>query len=180
MPLTEAALVVVDVQAGFDDPSWGRRNNPSCEENLAVLLGAWHEAKLPIVLVHHDSTDPRSPLAVGSAGNHYKRLIDPTIASLSISKQVHSAFYGEPDLHAWLQERGVRSVAVCGITTDHCCETTTRMAGDLGYDTYLVLDATHTFDRRHPDGSEVDASTADVIGELQQTSTQPEAQSKDE
>lgn len=151
------------------------------------------------MLVHHDLTDPRSPLAVGSAGNHYKRLIDPTIAWLSISKQVHSAFYGEPDLHQWLQARGLRSVAVCGITTDHCCETTTRMAGDLGYDTYLVLDATYTFDRRHPDGSYLDAdaisrasaaqlhgefatvlSTADVIGALQQRSAQPEAQSRDD
>ncbi|MDQ6874231.1 MAG: isochorismatase family protein [Actinomycetota bacterium] len=117
MPLTEAALVVVDVQAGLSDASWGRRNNAACEESVAALLRTWNDA------------------------------------ALSISKQVHSAFYGEPDLHQWLQAQGLRSVAVSGITTDHCCETTTRMAGDLGYDTYLVLDATHTFDRRHPDGS---------------------------
>ena len=58
---------------------------------------------------------------------------------------------GEPDLHAWLQEHGITGVAICGIQTNVCCETTARMASDLGYDTLFVLDATHTFDLRVSD-----------------------------
>lgn len=70
---------------------------------------------------------------------------------------MNSSFYGEPDLHAWLQGEGLSEVVICGITTNHCCETTARMAGNLGYDTYLALDATHTFDRTAPDGTVVPA-----------------------
>lgn len=74
-----------------------------------------------------------------------------------ISKSVNSSFHGSPDLHAWLGERGLSSIAVCGITTNHCVETTARVGGNLGYDVLMVLDACHTFDRRGPDGNVVTA-----------------------
>ena len=156
MPLTDAALVVIDVQRGFDDPSWGSRNNPECERNVVALLDHWRTADRPVVLVRHDSATTGSPLGVGSEGNGFKPGVDGP-ADVLVSKQVHSAFYGAPDLHDWLTRRGIGSVAVCGITTDHCCETTARMAGDLGYETFFIADATHTFDRTLPDGTVVAA-----------------------
>jgi nicotinamidase-related amidase len=154
VPLTDAALVVIDVQRGFDDPTWGPRNNPDCESNVVALLDHWRTAGRPVVLVRHDSAAAGSPLSVGSDGNSFKPGVEGP-ADLVVTKQVHSAFYGAPDLHDWLARRGIGSIAVCGITTDHCCETTTRMAGDLGYETFFVADATHTFDRRLPDGTVV-------------------------
>ena len=50
----------------------------------------------------------------------------------------------QPSLRGWLQERGISQLFICGITTNHCCETTARMGGNLGYDVEFVLDATHT------------------------------------
>ena len=148
------ALIVIDVQAGFDDPSWGRAGNPEMEGNIDRLLGAWRRLGLPVVFVRHDSDEEGSPLAAGTAGNRLKVAGEP---DLLVTKKVHSAFYGRPDLDRWLQERGISRLAICGIATDHCCETTARMAGDLGYEADLVLDATRAFDRRTPAGVAVSA-----------------------
>jgi len=151
------ALIVVDVQQGFDDSvHWGPRNNPDCETNIAVLIEAWREHRQPVLFVRHDSTEPDSPLRPGTPGNAFQPFLTGT-PDLLVCKSVNSAFYGEPDLHAWLQQRGIRDIAVCGITTNHCCETTARMAANLGYNVYFVLDATHTHDRRALDGTTLKA-----------------------
>lgn len=150
------ALIVVDVQRGFDDPAWGPRNNPACEQNIARLLATWRSAGLPVVLVRHDSTTPGSPLAPGQGGNEFKDGIDGP-HDLLVAKSVNSAFLGEPDLAQWLRAAGIGAVTICGITTNHCCETTARMAGNLGFRSRFVIDATHTFDRRARSGEVVAA-----------------------
>jgi nicotinamidase-related amidase len=150
------ALIVIDVQRGFDDPYWGRRNNPDCERNVAALLDHWRRRGGPVVFVRHDSEEPGSPLAPESPGNAFKDVVtgEPDVL---VTKTVNSAFHGDPSLQGWLDERGVRSIYICGITTNHCCETTARIGGNLGYDVRFVLDATHAFDRPDPDGNLVRA-----------------------
>ncbi len=150
------ALVVVDVQRGFDDPQWGPRNNPACDHNIARLVAAWRERSWPLIHVRHDSDDSSSSLHPDSLGNQLKPYL-PERCDLLVVKQVNSAFHGTPDLDAWLRNAGVGTLVVCGITTNHCCETTARVGGNLGYEVYFVLDATHTFDREGPDGSRLTA-----------------------
>ena len=161
--LDRTALVVVDVQRAFDDDPgyWGRRNNPDCEANIARLIAAWREAGRPLVYVRHEFE---------SYDHAFKDVVtgDP---DLLVSKQVNSAFYGSPDLDAWLRENGIGSIALCGITTDHCVETTARMGANLGYDVLFVLDATHTFDRTGPDGT---VMTADELARATATSLHEE------
>jgi nicotinamidase-related amidase len=156
MDLSRTALVVVDVQQGFADLGhWsptGRRDNPACEANVEALITGWREAGRPLVYVRHDSDEDGSPLAAGTPGNAFRPFVTGT-PDLLVTKQVNSAFYGSPDLHAWLRGEDIGSLAICGVTTNHCCETTARMAGNLGYDVLFALDATHTFDRRGPDGA---------------------------
>ena len=161
--LQRPALIVVDVQRGFDDADyWGKRDNPDCEANIAGLLAHWRERSWPVVFVSHDSTNPASALAVGTPGNEFKDVISGE-PDLLVSKTVNSSFHGTPDLHAWLQSKGIEEVVICGITTNHCCETTARVAGNLGYDTYFVIDATHTFDRPALDGSILPAATLTAV-----------------
>ncbi|WP_209448917.1 cysteine hydrolase family protein [Rhodococcus qingshengii] len=153
------ALIVIDVQRGFDNSAyWGPRNNPKCENNIAELLAFWRLNTWPVVFVRHDSTNPQSTLAVGTPGNEFKDVITGE-PDLLVRKIVNSSFHGSPDLNTWLSGEGIKQVVICGITTNHCCETTARVAGNLGYDTYFVIDATHTFDRPTPDGSVFPAET---------------------
>ena len=136
---------MVDVQKGLEDPALGPRNNPDCEPNIERLIEAWREAGRPIVFVRHDSVSSDSPLHPGQRGNDLKEVVSGE-PDLLVTKHVNSAFFGEPELHAWLQEQRITGVAVTGIQTNYCVEATARDASDLGYDTLLVLDATHTFD----------------------------------
>ena len=152
------ALLVVDVQQGFNDVEyWGPRNNPACEANISALMQAWRDAGQPIVRVVHDSLTPGSPLAAGLEGNAVKPEVDGPV-DLEVRKSVHSSFHGTPDLDAWLKEQGVGGIAVCGITTNMCCETTARIGSDLGYDLWFVLDATAGYDLASADGSVVTAA----------------------
>jgi nicotinamidase-related amidase len=153
------ALVVVDVQRAFDDAAfWGRRDNPACEEHVAQLVDAWRRRGEPVVFVRHDSVQPGSPLSPGHPGNAFKDVLTGE-PDLLVTKRVNSSFLGDPPLEPWLRERGIDGIAVCGIQTNMCCETTARMGGNLGFAVRFVLDATHTFDLRGPDGAVICAET---------------------
>lgn len=145
------ALIVIDVQQGFDHPRWGARNNPDAEANVARLLAAWRESERPVFHIQHLSTDEDSPLQPGQPGVEIKEIVRPLWHEPVITKRVNSAFIGT-DLEARLRQRGIQTLVICGLTTNHCVETTTRMAGNLGFATYLVGDACATFDRVGPDG----------------------------
>ena len=154
--MTKRALLVIDVQKGFSllDVK-GERNNPDCEHNVEKLIAAFRSAGQPIVFVKHNSKSPTSVLRPGQEGNDFKEMITGE-PDLLVTKSVNSAFYGEPDLHAWLVGNQIDAVAICGIQTNMCCETTARMAGNLGLDTWFVLDATHTF-AKTADGVKISA-----------------------
>lgn len=161
----DAALVVVDVQAGFDDPSWGTRSDGAdtdAESNVARLVTAWRGSGRPVVLVRHDSVHRSSPLHPDSPGNRLKPEVTDAMAGadadLLVTKTVNSAFHGTPDLQAWLTGRGTRQVVVCGVQTNFCCETTARVGANLGFDVVYVLDATWTYDLPGYSGGTVPAS----------------------
>ena len=150
--LSRLALVVVDAQLGFEDSSfWGRRNNPAADRNIAALVTAWSARGRALVYVRHDSDNPGSPLHPTRPGNGFKDYLTPT-PDLLVVKTVNSAFHGSPDLDQWLRGQELAGLVVCGITTNHCCETTARVGGNLGHRVLFALDATYTFDRAGPDG----------------------------
>ncbi len=141
------ALIVIDMQRGFDDLAfWGPTANPECEANVSRLLDAWDAAGEPIVVVRHDSRGAASPLHPSHPGNALVDAVAAVDPALFITKTVNSAFYGSPDLKSWLDAEEIDEVVVCGIQTNMCVETTARMAGNLGFATTVVLDATRTFD----------------------------------
>ena len=150
--MKKTALLVIDVQKGFDDPSWGKRNNPGAESNIALLLSEWRKHELPIVHIQHCSAEPNSLLRPELPGSEFKEEAQPLPGEKQFSKTVNSAFIGT-ELEKYLQERDITSLVIVGLTTDHCVSTSTRMAANLGFNVTLVSDATATFDREGYDGA---------------------------
>lgn len=152
----DAALLVIDVQQGFDDPRLGARNNPDAERRIADLLAAWRAAGRPVVHAQHLSLEPQAPLREDAPGHALKPEALPLTGEPVFRKHVNSAFIGT-DLEAYLRERGIDKLVLVGITTDHCVSTTARMAANLGFTVTVVEDATATFERRGPDGAHYSA-----------------------
>jgi nicotinamidase-related amidase len=165
-----AALIVIDVQKAIDHPSWGVRNNPQAERNMAALLKAWRATGRPIYHVRHDSLEPASHYRPGQPGNEFKPEVQPLGGEVVISKRTNSAFI-RTDLESRLRAAGQQLLVVTGVITNNSVEATVRMAGNLGFDTYLVEDAVFTFGRNDWNGvartaSEVHAmSLANLDGE---------------
>ena len=152
-----AALLVIDVQQGFSDPSWGPRNNPEAEANIGRLLAAWRTTRRLVVHVQHDSSSPNGSFVPGTPGNAPKVEAIPLEGEPVHHKIVNSGFIGttlEQDLRA----AGINTLAIVGLTTQHCVSTTTRMAGNLGFHVYVVADATATFDQIGIDGRRREAA----------------------
>lgn len=150
------ALILVDIQQGLDDPWYGVRNNPGAEANACSLLATWREHHWPIVHIQHLSTNPESPLYPGKPGVPHKPEVAPQGDEPVMTKHVNSGFIGT-NLEGWLRENEIGKVVICGLTTNHCVETTTRMAGNLGFDAYLAHDACAAHDLTGPDGSHYSA-----------------------
>lgn len=144
---TEAALLVIDLQKAIDHPSWGRRNNPGAEQNVAALLAAWRAQGMPIYHIRHDSTEPASLYRPGQPGNEFKPDAQPLPGETVIAKQTNSAFIGTT-LESRLRAARQSLLVVTGVITNNSVEATVRMAGNLGFDTFLVEDACFTFDRK--------------------------------
>ena len=143
---SNAVLIIIDVQKAIDHPSWGRRNNEQAEANIARLLRAWRETQRPIVHVRHLSTEPDSPYRPRQEGCDFKDAVLPQTGEEIVDKQVNCAFIGT-DLEQRLRSHGYQTLVVTGVITNNSVEATVRVAGNLGFDTYVVSDATATFDK---------------------------------
>lgn len=157
------ALILIDIQKGFDDINYwgGQRNNLNAEENASEILKLWRENKLPVFHIQHCSSNPDSLLNENNPGNEFKDLVKPIDGEIVIKKNVNSAFIGT-NLKEQLDLANIKTLVIVGLTTDHCVSTTTRMAGNYGYETYLVSDATATFNKKGLEGQNY---TAELIHE---------------
>jgi nicotinamidase-related amidase len=153
-----SALLVIDVQLGHDDPRFGKRNNPDAEGRIAVLLDAWRTKGLPVIHVQHFSVRTESPFHPSKPGVAIKPIVAPRDDEMLVQKNANSAFIGT-NLEQMLHERGIENLVLTGLTTPHCVSSTARMAGNLGFTTYVVADATAanegTIDLNFPGGSGV-------------------------
>ena len=172
----DTALLLIDVQIGVDvQTHWGgptgRRNNPDAESKMLQLLKAWRNAELQVAFTRHDSRETESPLKFSLPTGAQKPGFEPRQSEIVIEKDVNSGFIGT-DLEIQLRRAKISRLAIVGFFTNFCVETTTRMAGNLGFDTYLVEDCCSTSNRIGPDGVDRDPelvhamSVANLHGEF--------------
>lgn len=177
----QPVLMIIDLQKAIDDPSWGVRNNPEAEDNIAKLLRRWRDLKLPILHVKHMSTDSSSSYYPGTSGNEFKAIAKPLSNEEVLEKTTNSAFIGT-DLEEMLSEQGITELVIAGVITNNSVEATARMAGNLGYNVIVVSDATFTFGQKDYGGREHDAdvvhnmSLANLEGEYARILTSSDVQ----
>lgn len=138
------ALLVIDIQDSFkiNPARWAVRSNPRFEENVARLMAGFREADLPVIFVTHTDSDPG--FGPNDPELRLMSFLDRRPGDPLLLKNTRNAFTST-DLEARLDALGVEKVVVCGISTEQCCETTTRVAADLGYEVDFVTEATLTF-----------------------------------
>jgi len=145
----KAALIVIDVQKAIDAPyhaEHGPRNNLGAERNIARLLSAWRRSSRPVIHIRHDSTSPASAYRPGQEGNGFKQEVAPLPGETIVPKRTNSAFIGT-DLQQRLEDASIDTLIFTGVSTNNSVEATVRMAGNLGFEVYLIADACFTFAR---------------------------------
>jgi nicotinamidase-related amidase len=145
------ALLVIDVQESFQQqPLWQAISNPAIAAHVSRLVDAARtEGDLVIWILH---SEPGSD-SVFDPANGLVRFIDPLTPQTGepvLTKTSINAFT-TTNLQQLLVSRGISELVICGIRTEQCCETTARLASDLGYQVTFVVDATATHPIRHRD-----------------------------
>ena len=143
----DTAVLAVDIQQSFlRAPYWREDDVPAFRAAALRVLQAAAERDWPVVrILHQESNDgPFGP----AAGLVRPLEWMPENVAVTFRKGVHNAFT-DTGLEVWLRDRGIRRVVVTGIRAEQCCETTTRVASDLGFEVDFVTEATLTFPMVH-------------------------------
>ncbi|MCM3228550.1 cysteine hydrolase family protein [Bacillus altitudinis] len=154
----QKALIMVDVQKAFEHEKWGERNNLDAEKNISRLLTFWREKGWTVIHIQHTSDQPHSLFHPANEGHSFKEIAKPLDEETVIRKKVNSSFIGT-NLEEQLRSNEIDTVVIAGLTTPHCVSTTTRMSGNLGFETYLISDATAAFGLADQTGTYYDPET---------------------
>jgi len=162
MPHPKTALIIVDMQTGMHSAALPPRNNPDAEDRIATLLAAWRGAGDPVIHVRHMSRAPQSVFFPGQPGAAFQERFVPLEHEHIVEKNVPDAFI-QSGLERWLHVRDIRDVVIVGVSTNHSVESTARTAGNLGFATTVIADATFAFAQRDFGGTERSADDVHMM-----------------
>ncbi len=171
----ECALLIIDMQRDFLEPQgFGEMlGNDVSQLRRTIqpnkeLLATWRENGLQVLHTREghrpDLADlpgakkirgrgkstigdpgPMGRILVrGEAGHDIIPELYPLPGEPVIDKPGKGAFWAT-DLHAILQNRGIRQLVVTGVTTEVCVNTTVREANDRGYDCLVLSDCVGSY-----------------------------------
>lgn len=145
--MSKPCLIIIDMQKGMANTPADSRNNPQAEDNIVQLLQAWRAANAPVVHVRHISRSPNSAFAPGQSGVEFQQALQPLRHEHVVEKNVPDAFINTA-LERWLRMREVNRIVLVGVSINISVECSARTAGNLGFDTVVVSDATFAFAMR--------------------------------
>jgi nicotinamidase-related amidase len=151
------ALLVIDVQESFRQrPSWEEVSNPDIVDDVGGLVKQARETGTQVIWMLHSEPDDDD---VFNPANGHVRLMDGLVAEPDepVLTKTSANCFTTTNLGQILTTNAITELVITGIQTEQCCETTARLAGDLGYAVTFVTDATATFPIVRPD-------TGDVLG----------------
>lgn len=148
----QSALIIIDMQEGMAGAGLPPRNNPDAENKLANLLAAWREAGKPVIHVRHISRSHDSVFFPGRSGVNFQQRFQPLPMEHVVEKNVADAFINT-GLERWLHARDIRHIIIAGVSTNISVESSARTAGNLGFSTVVVDDATFAFQKRDHSGA---------------------------
>jgi len=155
--MAQAALLVIDVQQSFQHRDfWQEKDVPAFQRHISALIEGCQAKAIPVVDVFHVA--PQGPFALDSGWVKRMDFLQHE-AAFSVQKHVHNALT-ESGLLPWLEAQGIDTLIISGIRTEQCCETTARVASDLGFKVLFVSEATLTFPMTH---NGVTLSSAELI-----------------
>lgn len=147
----KSLLIIINAQIGLLDATQLGRNNSEAEKNISKLLNYWRTQKRPVIHVKHVSSNPSSIFYRGTSGCEILPDLQAREGETIIEKTKSSAF-AETELESQLKKMEPENIVLVGFTANECIDATARDASALGFESYVVGDATAMFDVRSPDG----------------------------
>ena len=139
----KTALLLIDVQKGFQKEGWGQRNHPQAEEKMILVWDHFRQTQQEVIHVRHRSQLPQGSFYKES-GRQFMEGFEPLSGETVFEKTVNSAFIGT-QLEDYLRNQKISNLVIAGLTLPHCVSTTVRMAANLGFEVILLSDGTATF-----------------------------------
>ncbi|ANI80739.1 isochorismatase family protein [Kosakonia oryzae] len=144
--MSRTALINIDTQQSFFHREyWQEKDFPAFQQAISALISGCEARGIPVVDIFHVADSGPFSLESGFVAPMPFLTHQPAV---TFYKHVHNAFT-DTGLDHWLRARDINHLIICGIRTEQCCETTTRVASDLGYRVTFVSEATLTFPMTH-------------------------------
>lgn len=144
--MTRTALINIDTQQSFFHRDFWQDNDfPAFQQAMLTLIAGCQARGIPLVDIFHVADS--GPFSLESGFVKPMPFLQHQ-ADVTFHKHVHNAFT-DTGLDRWLRQRDINHLIICGIRTEQCCETTARVASDLGYRVTFVSEATLTFPMTH-------------------------------
>ena len=150
----KSALLIIDLQNALCSGDEAAFDIDRVVARINEVAAKARAAGVPVILIQHE--DVHGALQFRTEGWQLDERLVVAPADIRLRKTATDSFH-RTELQALLQSRGVDRLAVCGLQSDFCIDSTVRGALAHGYPVTLVSDAHSTTDNRALSAAQISA-----------------------